>query len=118
MENPNTRPYTAEELEALLNEEVTNRNMPENNKRVKTDPSHIISKDNNHVPTEIVPVITQSPSVEPTAEKPQSTLKMKTYGPLIILGVILTGVGIYLYYDYRKRKEAEKVQKRKSYDKN
>lgn len=113
MENPNTRPYTPEELEALLNEKAPYSDMPQNNKGGNTALNPVILKDNNLPPIEVISAEKLKPSVELIAEKPQVTSKLQTYAPFIILGVILTGVGIYLYYDYCKRKEAEKMQKPK-----
>lgn len=110
MENPNTRPYTAEELEALLKEEASNSDMPENNKGSKTNHSPIIFQNMNlATPEEMIYEINASNSESTVNQKAAS--KLKAYAPFLILGVILTSVGIYLYYDYRKRKKAEKRYK-------
>ena len=114
MENPNTRPYMPEELEALLQEENPNNDIPKNNIESKGILNPVILQDNNRIAKQILPAETSSLGAEVSAEKPQTTSKLQTYAPFIILGIILTGVGIYLYYDYRKRKEAEKVQKPES----
>lgn len=113
MENPNTRPYTAEELEALFIEEASNSDMPQNNKGGNRGPDLFILQDNNVTATEITVVEKLNLDIEPMAEKPNVKSKLQSYAPFIILGVILTGVGIYLYYDYQKRKETEKTQKPK-----
>lgn len=114
MENPNTRPYTAEELEALLKEETPYSDMPQNNNGGQINTSPVILHYNNPVFTEIAPVEALSLNIEVSADKPQTPSKLKTHAPFIILGIILTGVVIYLYYDYRKRKVDEKIPKPKN----
>lgn len=113
MENPNTRPYTAEELEVLLKEEVANNDIPKNNKGSKRLPNQVILQDITLPPTEVRADEIRNMHSESRVDNVTETSKLKTYAPFIILGVILTGVGIYLYYDYRKRKETEKMQKPK-----
>lgn len=112
MENPNSRPYTTEELEALLGEEVPSSDIPKNNKGGEAVPDNVILE-NNNLPINELAVNEKmvNMSREITSDQLEAPSKLKKYAPLIILGVVLTGVGIYLHYDYRKRKAAKNAQK-------
>lgn len=109
MENPNSRPYTPEELEALLGEDAQSSDIPKNNKGGKAAPENVILENNQQAAMAMAASVIQATPF--TVNQPSTPSNLKKYAPFIILGLVLTGVGIYLYYNYRRRKAAEKEQK-------
>lgn len=105
MENPNSRPYTAEELEALITEEAHSSDISKNNKVGKARQGDVILENNQPAANKVAAI--ENGAITKTIE----ASKLKKYAPYIILGVVVISVGIYLYYDCRKRKEAEEAQK-------
>ena len=83
MENPNTRPYTVEELEELLKEEALNSDISKNNKGSKANLNPVILQDNNLKVKGIVPPEILSLDAEVSTEKPQAKSKLQLYVPFI-----------------------------------
>lgn len=105
MKNPPTRPYTPEELEQLfLEDSSAGVGLLAGAEVVK--PSQEVILQNNQ---------TSSPEgmVLPPAAMPQkSPNQLARHLPYVVIGLIVVGVGVYLYYEHRKKRENEAEKNR------
>lgn len=104
MKNPPTRPYTPEELEKLFTEVAQD---PPSNLNVQPDTSlpGVILENNETLFAPGESHLTMLGSDSPI------TGKKINYVPYLIGGVILIGIGIYVYRDYQKNKENQQGKK-------
>lgn len=106
MKNPPTRPYTPEELEALLGEEAQERKALSPTASQSKSPQNVIFKNNTAGPT-----ATELERTAPESNPPRSSRTTNRYAPYIIAGIIVVGMGVYLYYQHQKNKEKQPREK-------